>query len=276
MLSGIERLERICAGYGSPFFDVVRHDHLDYEPGTVHYQFPVPVFGDGAVEPTLASYCCAVADIACTSAVLTVLDSSVAAVTQGLWVHFESVPADTQRLAVTATAERVGGARLLVEAKISGDTGKTIARVMANCVGVTFATSKWSDSFTEAAPQSRSPVMKSLPLELGQPANGSVEGRFAVSEEFSNAVNMLHGGAATLVAEAASRQLLSDASNWTLADMDCRFVRPIPVSPGAVCYRARVRHSGKSSATVSWEIFDQELEVAVFGSTAWARDLTRS
>jgi acyl-coenzyme A thioesterase PaaI-like protein len=162
VLSG---MERITSGWGSRFFGLVPHDRLDFEDGGVHYEFPVPSFAAAPDVPTFASYCCAVADIACTTAVKTVVGESVAAITQGLWVHFEAIPPGVQRVSATAQVQPVAGARFLVEGYIHADGGDTIARIMANCLGATVAAADWADPMTDrSAPPAHATDMAPLGL----------------------------------------------------------------------------------------------------------------
>jgi uncharacterized protein (TIGR00369 family) len=271
--SGIERLERIALGWRSRFFGVVPHDRLDFEEGEVRYEFPVPSFRDAPDAPTFASYCCATADIACTSALLTVLGDSVAAITQGLWVHFEGMPRDARRVSSSARVKPAAGSRFLVEGYVRGDSGETIARIMANCVGITIDGSIWVNTDRQDdEPPARDTEMASLGLTLEPPHDGVVRGVLPAARKLSNGVNMLHGGAATLVAEAVSRAALDGAARWTLTDLDARFIRPIRADGRVIACCATVRHQGRSSATVAWEIFDPTNRIAVYGSTAWIRD----
>jgi uncharacterized protein (TIGR00369 family) len=269
----LSEMERIASGWGSRFFGLVPHDRLDFADGGVHYEFPVPSFAAAPDAPTFASYCCAVADIACTTAVKTVVGESVAAITQGLWVHFEAIPSGVQRVSATAQVQPVAGARLLVEGYIRADGGDTIARILANCLGVTVAAADWADPMTDRSdPPTRATDMAPLGLKLEPSVDGRVSGVLPAATELSNGVKMLHGGAATLVAEAVSRAVLDRGARWTLADLDARFIRPIRADGQVITCRATLRHSGKSSATVAWKIFDDTGHIGVYGSTAWIRD----
>lgn len=273
MPGGIERLERIALGWRSRFFGVVPHDRLDFEEGEVRYEFPVPSFRDAPDAPTFASYCCAAADIACTSALLTVAGDSVAAITQGLWVHFEGMPRDVRRVSSSARVKPAAGSRFLVEGYVRGDSGDTIALIMANCAGITSDAAIWANTARqEDDPPARDTETASLGLTLEPPHDGVVRGVLPAARKLSNSVNMLHGGAATLVAEAVSLAALDGAARWALTDLDARFTRPTRADGGLIACCATVRHQGRSCATVAWEIFDATNRIAVYGSTAWIRD----
>jgi uncharacterized protein (TIGR00369 family) len=266
-------MERIASGWGSRFFRLVPPDRLEFEDGGARYEFPVPSFAAAPDGPTFASYCCAVADIACTTAVKTAVGESVAAITQGLWVHFEAIPPDVKRVSATARVQPVAGARFLVEGYVRAEGGDTIARVMANCLGITVEAAAWADTAADRSrPPARATEMAPLGLKLEPPVDGRVSGVLPAAEELSNGVKMLHGGAATLVAEAVSRAVLQRGARWTLADLDARFIRPIRADGQVISCRATLRHSGKSSATVAWKICDDTGSIGVYGSTAWIRD----
>jgi acyl-coenzyme A thioesterase PaaI-like protein len=261
-----------------PFAEMMGIIPVSIQPGRLVARSPVP---GGSHADTLhaAMIQAATADNALVYAAMSLLDEGLTAVTVRLSVQWLR-PADlagSEWVSSQCVVEDIDGAGGIVSGQVLDPSGCRLALCQARVRIVPRARpGETTVHRTPETPPMPLASWMSLPLQVVMDSSLSGRGRYrAVAAPFlSNSIGYLHGGATTTLALGACDLTLSDDDcdrGWRPADLDVRFLSPVPAAGGDVDVVCETSHSSRSTTVMAGSIHHEATLAALF-QTTWVTD----